>query len=127
MNLIYSQILCNNAIKMTSKLQFTQNQVHFPIFYRDREDEIKRLSDKNRNQAEESEKALAKFKAQVDKNQTRMFDEMKQQMSRVEADLNKSKQVREKQAKEFNKQIDEEKSRHEREVYTLYFNQSAID
>lgn len=56
------------------------------------------------------------FKEQVDKNQTRMFDDMKQQMSRVEADLNKSKLAREKQAKEFHRQMDEEKANHNREV-----------
>ncbi|XP_052772842.1 centrosomal protein of 112 kDa-like isoform X2 [Mya arenaria] len=83
---------------------------------RDREDEIKRLSEKNRHQAEESERALSTFKEQVDKNQTRMFDDMKQQMNKVEADLNKSKQAREKQAKEFNRQMEEEKSLHNREI-----------
>ena len=85
-------------------------------FNRDREDEIKRLGEKNRHQAEESEKALAAFKDQVEKNQTRMFEDMKQQMTRVESDLNKSKQAREKQAKEFSKQMDEEKQKHDREV-----------
>ena len=38
------------------------------------------------------------------------------QMEKVEADLNKSKQVREKQAKEFTKLTEDERSRHEREV-----------
>jgi hypothetical protein len=74
------------------------------------------LSEKNRHQAQESEKALSAFKEQVDKNQTRMFDDTKQQMARVESDLNKSKQAREKQAKEFNRQIDEAKASHNREV-----------
>lgn len=94
--------------------------------FRDREDEIKRLSEKNRNQAEESEKALSAFKEQVDKNQTRMFDDMKQQMSRVESDLNKSKQAREKQAKEFNRQIDEERANHNREVSVLKYSCSNV-
>ena len=88
--------------------------------YRDREDEIKRLSEKNRHQAEESEKALSAFKDQVEKNQTKMFDDMKQQMTKVEADLNKSKQAREKQMKEFNRQMEEEKSAHHREVRIIY-------
>ena len=52
----------------------------------------------------------------MEKNQTRMFEDMKQQMTRVESDLNKSKQAREKQSKEFSKQMDEEKNRHDREV-----------
>ena len=49
-----------------------------------------------------------------------MFEDMKQQMTRVESDLNKSKQAREKQAKEFSKQTDDEKSRHDREVIHVY-------
>ena len=41
-------------------------------------------------------------------------------MERVEADLNKSKQVREKQSREFTKQLDEERNEHERKVVTVY-------
>jgi centrosomal protein CEP112 len=41
---------------------------------------------------------------------------MKQQMERVEADLNKSKQVREKQTREFTRQLEHERLQHEREV-----------
>lgn len=41
-------------------------------------------------------------------------------MERVEADLNKSKQAREKQSREFSKQIDEERNQHERKVFFLY-------
>ena len=37
-------------------------------------------------------------------------------ITQVEADLNKSKQVREKQGKEFNRQMEEEKAAHNREV-----------
>jgi len=36
--------------------------------------------------------------------------------TQVEADLNKSKQAREKQGKEFNRQMEEEKAAHNREV-----------
>lgn len=38
------------------------------------------------------------------------------QMERVENDLNKSKQAREKQCREFSKQLDEERNQHERKV-----------
>lgn len=38
-------------------------------------------------------------------------------MERVETDLNKSKQAREKQSREFSKQIDEERNQHERKVF----------
>lgn len=86
---------------------------------RDKEDEIKRLQEMNKNQLMQSEKSLEEFKLQVEKNQTRMYDEMKQQMERVETDLNKSKQAREKQSREFSKQIDEERNQHERKTVEL--------
>ena len=41
-------------------------------------------------------------------------------MERVETDLNKSKQAREKQSREFSKQIDEERNQHERKVFFLF-------
>ena len=37
-------------------------------------------------------------------------------MDRVESDLNKSKQLREKQFKEFSRQMDEQAYKHDREV-----------
>jgi len=58
-----------------------------PLCGRDREDEIKRLSEKNRHQAEEAERALAAFKEQVEKNQNRMYDDMKQQMAKVRSHI----------------------------------------
>ena len=42
-------------------------------------------------------------------------------MERVETDLNKSKQAREKQSREFSKQIDEERNQHERKVFFFIF------
>ena len=50
------------------------------IYYRDKEDEVKRLQEVNKNQLMQSEKSLEEFKLQVEKNQTRMYDEMKQQV-----------------------------------------------
>ena len=44
------------------------------------------------------------------------------QMQKVEADLNRSKQLRERQAKEFQRQIEEETLKHQQKVcsYSLY-------
>lgn len=50
------------------------------VNYRDKEDEVKRLQEVNKNQLMQSEKSLEEFKLQVEKNQTRMYDEMKQQV-----------------------------------------------
>ena len=47
-------------------------------------------------------------------------------MERVETDLNKSKQAREKQSREFSKQIDEERNQHERKVWSLIRNHFKV-
>jgi centrosomal protein CEP112 len=88
----------------------------FSIFS-ERNDEIRHLQEQIKMQAEKSEQALEDFKAQVEKNSSRMYDEMKHQMEMVEADLNKSKQMRERQTKEFNKQVGETKMKLEKEVW----------
>ena len=51
------------------------------FLFREKEDEVKSLTEQNKQQAAQSEKSLADFKAQVEKNQTRMYDEMKQQVN----------------------------------------------
>ncbi|KAK3093597.1 hypothetical protein FSP39_017877 [Pinctada imbricata] len=99
-----------DSVKKIKKLEET---------VRDKEDEIKRLQDHNKQQMLASERALDEFKLQVEKNQNKMYDEMKHQMERVEADLNKSKQVREKQSREFTKQLEEERNEHERKTVEL--------
>ncbi|XP_064613051.1 centrosomal protein of 112 kDa-like [Liolophura sinensis] len=86
---------------------------------KDKDDEIKQMKEQNKVQALQAERALEDFKTQVEKNQSRVYDEMKLQMERVEADLNRSKQLREKQAAEFVTQTEEWKQQHEREVTEL--------
>jgi hypothetical protein len=41
------------------------------------------LTEQNKQQSAQAEKSLADFKSQVEKNQTRMYDEMKQQVNVV--------------------------------------------
>ena len=107
-------------LEMEQSEQSHQKQVHkLEQSVREKDDEIKSLTEQNKQQSAQAEKSLADFKSQVEKNQTRMYDEMKQQMERVEADLNKSKQVREKQAREFQKQLDDERDQHERREVDL--------
>ncbi|KAL5018699.1 hypothetical protein ScPMuIL_004421 [Solemya velum] len=86
---------------------------------KDKEGEIQKLLLQNKNQAEQADKALINLKTQVERNQTQMFQEMKNQMETVESDLNKSKQVREKQTHEFAKQMDDKQLQHEREMTEL--------
>ena len=48
-------------------------------------------------------------------------------MERVETDLNKSKQAREKQAREYSKQLDDERTEHEKKVYYYYVPPMYVD
>ena len=54
----------------------------FISFLRDKEDEVRRLSEIQRQQSERSEKALEDFKAQVEKNSNRMYEDMRQQVQK---------------------------------------------
>jgi len=85
-------------------------------FLREREEQIQKLSDVQKQQAQQAEHALEDFKSQVERNSGRMFDEMKAQMEKVEEDLARSKNLREKQAKEFSRQLDDCKIKHEKEI-----------
>ena len=67
-------------------------------------------------QAVQSERALETFKAEVQRSSTRVYDDMKRQMEKIEADLDRSKQMREKQAKEFERMLSEERRKHQLEV-----------
>lgn len=49
-------------------------------FLREREEQIKKLSDVQKQQAQQAEHALEDFKSQVERNSGRMFDEMKAQV-----------------------------------------------
>lgn len=83
---------------------------------KEREDQIQKLSEVQKQQAQQAEHALEDFKSQVERNSGRMFDEMKAQMEKVEEDLARSKNLREKQAKEFSRQLDDLKIKHEKEI-----------
>ncbi|XP_013402833.1 centrosomal protein of 112 kDa [Lingula anatina] len=88
---------------------------------KEKDEEIQKIIEQHRQHAQQSEQALTEFKSQVEKNSGRMYDEMKQQMEKVAADLSRSKQLREKQAQEFQKQIEDLKKVHEQELADLKF------
>ncbi|CAH1794459.1 unnamed protein product [Owenia fusiformis] len=86
---------------------------------KEKDDEIQKLMHTHKEQTQQSETALEDFKSQMEQNSTRMYDDMKTQMEKVEADLNRSKQVREKQAREFSKQTEELRQKHQQEIAEL--------
>lgn len=50
------------------------------LCFRERDDEILKLSEMQKQQAYQAETALEDFKSQVERNSGRMFDEMKHQV-----------------------------------------------
>nr|XP_054762623.1 centrosomal protein of 112 kDa-like [Lytechinus pictus] len=95
------------------QLRQAQNNNH------DKEEQIKRLKELQRLQARQAERALEDFKNQVETNSGRMFDDMKTQMAGVEADLTKSKELREKQSKEYKRQSEEARNTHQQQLSEL--------
>ncbi|XP_074647781.1 centrosomal protein of 112 kDa-like [Tubulanus polymorphus] len=106
--------------EMEQQDQESQRKIRrLELTVRENEEEIQRLSEQNKLQAQQAEQALEEFKTQVERNSGRMYDDMKHQMEMVEADLNKSKELREKQSQEFNRRVEEIKQKHEQEMAAL--------
>lgn len=53
---------------------------HYLVLYRERDEKIYQLTEAQKQQAQQAERALEDFKNQVEKNSARMFDEMKSQV-----------------------------------------------
>ncbi|KAJ8036850.1 hypothetical protein HOLleu_17494 [Holothuria leucospilota] len=83
-------------------------------------DEISKLKEFQKLQTQQAERTLEEFKSQVERNSGKMFDEMKEQMAKVEADLNRSKELREKQTREFSQQRLEDKRKYEKQLSVLH-------
>jgi centrosomal protein CEP112 len=86
------------------------------ILVRERDDQLVEMRAAQRDQAQRAQQALDEFKQQAEKNSTRMFDDMKAQMERVETDLGRSKAAREKIARDATHQIEELRTKHSREL-----------
>ncbi|XP_072043099.1 LOW QUALITY PROTEIN: centrosomal protein of 112 kDa-like [Amphiura filiformis] len=83
---------------------------------REKDQQLSKLGELQRLQSQQAEHALEDFKSQVERNSGKMFDDMKKQMCQVEADLAQSKELREKQAREFARQQDEQNIRHQQQI-----------
>uniref|UniRef100_A0A8C0BD23 Centrosomal protein 112 n=1 Tax=Buteo japonicus TaxID=224669 RepID=A0A8C0BD23_9AVES len=84
-----------------------------------KEEQLTRVTEVQRLQAQQADAALEEFKRQVELNSEKVYAEMKQQMEKVEADLSRSKSLREKQSKEFSWQLEELKQRYEQQIVEL--------
>ncbi|XP_075297276.1 centrosomal protein of 112 kDa isoform X1 [Opisthocomus hoazin] len=86
---------------------------------KEKEEQLTRVAEVQRLQAQQADAALEEFKRQVELNSEKVYAEMKQQMEKVEADLSRSKSLREKQSKEFSWQLEELKQRYEQQIVEL--------
>uniref|UniRef100_A0A670I0Z4 Centrosomal protein 112 n=1 Tax=Podarcis muralis TaxID=64176 RepID=A0A670I0Z4_PODMU len=86
---------------------------------REKEEQLTRAMEVQRLHAQQADAALEEFKRQVELNSEKVYAEMKEQMERVEADLSRSKSLREKQSKEFSWQLEELKQRYEQQIVEL--------
>ncbi|XP_062841165.1 centrosomal protein of 112 kDa isoform X2 [Trichomycterus rosablanca] len=86
---------------------------------REKEEQISRVREAQRQQAQQAENTLESFKKQVELSSEKAYTDMKQQMERVEADLSRSKSLREKQTKEFSYQLEDLKQKYEQQIVEL--------
>nr|XP_060619050.1 centrosomal protein of 112 kDa isoform X3 [Anolis sagrei ordinatus] len=86
---------------------------------REKEEQLTEVMEVQSRQAQQADAALEEFKRQVELNSEKVYAEMKEQMERVEADLSRSKSLREKQSKEFSWQLEELKQRYEQQIVEL--------
>nr|XP_030693846.1 centrosomal protein of 112 kDa isoform X11 [Globicephala melas] len=94
-----------------------QKKIHkFEEALKEKEEQLTRVTEVQRLQAQQADAALEEFKRQVELNSEKVYAEMKEQMGKVEADLTRSKSLREKQSKEFLWQLEDVKQRYEQQV-----------
>ncbi|XP_038013481.1 centrosomal protein of 112 kDa isoform X2 [Motacilla alba alba] len=92
---------------------------HLEQALKEKEEQLRRVTEVQRLQAQQAGAALEEFKRQVELNSEKDSAEMKQRMAEVEADLSRSKLLREKQAQEFSWQLDEIKKKYEQQIVEL--------
>ncbi|XP_040845479.1 centrosomal protein of 112 kDa isoform X1 [Ochotona curzoniae] len=97
-----------------------EKKIHkFEEVVKEKEEQLTRVTEVQRLQAQQADAALEEFKRQVELNSEKVYAEMKEQMEKVEADLTRSKSLREKQSKEFVWQLDDVRQRYEQQIVEL--------
>ena len=64
---------------------------------KDKDVEVDKLIELHKREMTQTQAAFDKFKKQVDSSHTKVYDEMKKQIDRIEQDLDESKALREQQ------------------------------
>ncbi|XP_020491915.1 centrosomal protein of 112 kDa isoform X2 [Labrus bergylta] len=83
---------------------------------REMESQLDRARESQRQQIQQADIALEQFKRQVELSSEKAYVDMKLQMEKVEEDLNRSKFLRENQAKEFSQQLDALRQKYEQQM-----------
>ncbi|XP_061033052.1 centrosomal protein of 112 kDa isoform X1 [Eubalaena glacialis] len=97
-----------------------QKKIHkFEESLKEKEGQLARVTEAQRLQAQQADAALEEFKRQVELNSEKVYAEMKEQMGKVEADLTRSKSLREEQSKEFLWQLEDVRQRYEQQIVEL--------
>ncbi|XP_006833798.1 PREDICTED: centrosomal protein of 112 kDa [Chrysochloris asiatica] len=97
-----------------------QKKIHkFEEALKEKEEQLTRVTEVQRLQAQQADAALEEFKRQVELNSEKVYAEMKEQMEKVEADLSRSKSLREKQSKDFLWQLEDVKKRYDQQIVEL--------
>uniref|UniRef100_A0A8C0DJJ0 Centrosomal protein 112 n=1 Tax=Balaenoptera musculus TaxID=9771 RepID=A0A8C0DJJ0_BALMU len=97
-----------------------QKKIHkFEEALKEKEGQLARVTEAQRLQAQQADAALEEFKRQVELNSEKVYMEMKEQMGKVEADLTRSKSLREEQSKEFLWQLEDVRQRYEQQIVEL--------
>ncbi|KAE8577355.1 hypothetical protein XENTR_v10004545 [Xenopus tropicalis] len=106
--------------KMEEERENAQRQISkAEVLLQEKEEALVQVKELQRVQAHQADAALEEFKRQVEANSETVYSELKQQMEKVEADLSRSKFLREKQSKEFSRQLEDLKHRYEQQMVEL--------
>ncbi|KFO18096.1 Centrosomal protein of 112 kDa [Fukomys damarensis] len=116
----YEKKVHDVQFELDKEKEDTQKKFHkLEETLKEKEEQLTRVTEVQRLQAQQADAALEEFKRQVELNSEKVYAEMKEQMEKVEADLTRSKSLREKQSKEFLWQLDDVKQRYEQQIVEL--------
>ncbi|CAG5897752.1 unnamed protein product [Menidia menidia] len=88
-------------------------------FTREMESQLERTRETQKQQIQQADMALEQFKKQVELSSEKAYSDMKLQMEKVEEHLDRSKSLRENQAREFSQQLNDLKKKYEKQIPPL--------
>uniref|UniRef100_A0A8I6GHB3 Centrosomal protein 112 n=1 Tax=Rattus norvegicus TaxID=10116 RepID=A0A8I6GHB3_RAT len=117
---IYEEKVHELKSELDKEKEDAQRKIHkFEEALKEKEEQLGRVTEVQRLQAQQADAALEEFKRQVEVTSEKVYSDMKEQMEKVEADLSRSKSLREKQSKEFLWQLEDARQRYEQQIVEL--------